>query len=260
MKIYLLILGIVMVLFPHIAQTQSSYESQTSRRSITADIDRLNSSLSDVSRRKDRSVEEIARLRREVDTISSDIHTRCATKEKLSWFWQEANYQCFRNDGRRGMSYQTLLSLQERKDSHQRDIDRLESTVDDYLNEMNDLRRQIGSRTDEFQNLGHLRDVQIRGLSVLVGLRDVTDDLDSIDETLNDIERVYDRGLLGIYLQDKIGQLLNSRVMCKAYSKCLNRGDEISSREISRELFSEETSGRRGSYQQRLEQRRRGDR
>ena len=54
------------------------------------------------------------------------------------------------------------------------------------------------------------------------------------------MESVYDKSLLGAYVQDKIGQLLNSQVICSARKRCLD-GDpkKIPAEKIKDELFPE---------------------
>ena len=72
--------------------------------------------------------------------------------------------------------------------------------------------------------------------------------LATIDEQLDAIERVYDKSVMGAYLQDKIGQLLNSDVICTARKRCLDsKPIKISPETIRKELFPESVSGKQRS-------------
>ena len=59
-------------------------------------------------------------------------------------------------------------------------------------------------------------ELQVRLLNTTMKFQNLRLNVESIDDTLDDIERVYDQSVLGAYFQDKIGQLLNSQVFCKA--------------------------------------------
>jgi prefoldin subunit 5 len=77
-----------------------------------------------------------------------------------------------------------------------------------------------------------------------VDLRSAFMDLDikklGVEATLNDMEKDYDKSVLGAYLQDKFGQLLNSQVICSAVKRCpTNDPKKIEPERIRKELFPE---------------------
>ena len=74
-------------------------------------------------------------------------------------------------------------------------------------------------------------------------------ELNNIDSKLDDMERIYDQAEVGAYFQDKIGQLLNSNVICKARKRCMvSEPKEIPSSVIQNELFPESKKTRSEYY------------
>ena len=77
-------------------------------------------------------------------------------------------------------------------------------------------------------------------------------DLGDIDKVLDEVERLYDRTVLGAYMQDKIGQLLNSQVICAARKRCATGDPErIDPQKIRDELFPTSTQTRESYYDHR---------
>ncbi len=74
--------------------------------------------------------------------------------------------------------------------------------------------------------------------------------LKGTDEALDYIEGVYDKTLVGAYLQDKIGQLLNSQVICAANNRCSVAGaQDILPTVIQKELFPNSRKARSEYYE-----------
>lgn len=70
-----------------------------------------------------------------------------------------------------------------------------------------------------------------------------------VDATLNDMEKIYDKSLLGAYLQDKFGQLLNSQSICSAVKRCaVADAKKIDPEKIRQELFPESQATRSDYY------------
>ena len=83
----------------------------------------------------------------------------------------------------------------------------------------------------------------------------LTDEADDVDDILDGIEAVYDKSLLGAYLQDKIGQLLNSNVICRTIKRCrVREPSRISPEDIQKELFPETQT--RSEYYEKVKKRR----
>ena len=73
-----------------------------------------------------------------------------------------------------------------------------------------------------------------------------------VETTLDDMERIYDKSLLGAYLQDKMGQLLNSQVICMAQKRCaVSDPKKIDAEKIRQELFPE-SQAIRGDYYEKV--------
>ena len=69
-------------------------------------------------------------------------------------------------------------------------------------------------------------------------------DIWKMDDKLDALERVYDKSVMGAYLQDKIGQLLNSNAICMARNRCAKLDPEkIDPETIRKELFPESSKG-----------------
>ena len=78
----------------------------------------------------------------------------------------------------------------------------------------------------------------IDALKLQARFSELDDNLEDIDQVLDSVETIYDRTVLGAYMQDKIGQLLNSQVICTARKRCAIRDPEkIPPGVIQRELF-----------------------
>ncbi|MNK80876.1 hypothetical protein D3C87_1006090 [compost metagenome] len=71
-----------------------------------------------------------------------------------------------------------------------------------------------------------------------------------VDATLNDMEKIYDKSVLGAYLQDKFGQLLNSQSICSAMKRCaVSDPKKIDAEKIRQELFPESQAIRSDYYE-----------
>ncbi len=100
----------------------------------------------------------------------------------------------------------------------------------------------------EVTNAQAIQDATIDALRLQVKVSDLDASLGNIDQVLDQVERIYDRTVLGAYMQDKIGQLLNSQVICAARKRCAV-GDprKIPPSQIRDELFPS-TQTRRSYY------------
>lgn len=77
-----------------------------------------------------------------------------------------------------------------------------------------------------------------------------------MNRKLDEIENYYDKTLMGAYFQDKIGQLLNSDVMCSAVKRCRPGGKmEIPAVQIKNELFPK-SEATRSEYYDKVKKRR----
>ncbi len=92
------------------------------------------------------------------------------------------------------------------------------------------------------------QEAMIEALALQAKVSELDADLGDIDKVLDEVERLYDRTVLGAYMQDKIGQLLNSQVICAARKRCATGDSErIDPKKIQDELFPTSTRTR-GSY------------
>ena len=71
-----------------------------------------------------------------------------------------------------------------------------------------------------------------------------------IDKTLDKVEKKISDSEVGIYVQDKIGQLLNSHAICKARNRCrVKKQTPIDADVINKELFPEIKEHRSSYYE-----------
>ncbi|MFS4460913.1 hypothetical protein [Bdellovibrio sp. HCB2-146] len=97
-----------------------------------------------------------------------------------------------------------------------------------------------------------LLNTKLRVADLRMGLMELDLKKNGIDSTLNDMERIYDKSLLGAYLQDKIGQLLNSQVVCSVQKRCMGTDPKmIDSQRIRNEIFPE-SEAVRGNYYEKV--------
>ncbi len=113
-----------------------------------------------------------------------------------------------------------------------------------YMSEDGVLRQQIANLSIDLKREEITREFQ-----------DKRYDLMHIDDQLDDLERTYDRARIGAYVQDKIGHLLTSDILCKITStKCVNgKNDAVLEKEELIEIFPKikENRNSREKYQKR---------
>lgn len=97
-----------------------------------------------------------------------------------------------------------------------------------------------------------LLNTKLRVADLRMSLMELDFKKNGIDATLNDMERIYDKSLLGAYLQDKMGQLLNSQVVCSVQKRCMGTDPKmIDSQRIRNEIFPE-SEAVRGNYYEKV--------
>ena len=90
---------------------------------------------------------------------------------------------------------------------------------------------------------------RIKLLTLKDKFSDIADDYGAVDKAMDDIVDKYDKTVMGAYVQDKIGMLLNSQVICSAQKRC-SKSDEssIPGDRIRRELFPASDKSRYNYY------------
>ncbi len=69
------------------------------------------------------------------------------------------------------------------------------------------------------------------------------------DDNLNEIEKQYDRTVMGAYVQDKVTQLVNSLTICKAVKRCSkNETEKVAPDFVQKELFPSSSAIRSETY------------
>ena len=71
-----------------------------------------------------------------------------------------------------------------------------------------------------------------------------------LDDELDEMERILDKGAIGVYMKQKMGLLLNSQVICSSVKRCnVKDPKQVSNTKIADELFPDTgKTTRKGSY------------
>ncbi len=166
------------------------------------------------------------------------FYTRTRISQRLADLYNTSRQKYFEIGGRLRLKRAELERLQS-------DLDGMEDRI-------------TGAVPPEDRRVRERQDATIETLRLRVKLSDLDDSLGNIDEVLDQVERIYDNTVLGAYMQDKIGQLLNSQVICTARKRCAV-GDprKIPPSQIRDELFPS-TQTRESYYNHRRLRRIRG--
>ncbi len=99
--------------------------------------------------------------------------------------------------------------------------------------------RIVKKDQDKLENLQK----QLKSAGLTTDFNQLQYRLDNTDDTLDEMEKIYDKAMIGSYVQDKIGQLLNSQVICTAQKRCgPTEPIKIEAEVIRKELFPESSS------------------
>lgn len=102
--------------------------------------------------------------------------------------------------------------------------------------------QRVKRSEDSIDTLRKQIKVNYEGVVLNTKLNKLNDDHADIKSQLNVIEKEMDNSKTGIYLQDKIGALLNSRLFCNAVqNKCLDKAKYVIEREGLKEIFPDIT-------------------
>jgi hypothetical protein len=80
-------------------------------------------------------------------------------------------------------------------------------------------------------------DRQLVSSNLLLNFGQLQNKLDHTKDTLNAIESKFDQAVLGVYLQKKIGEVLNSKAMCTSIASCAKTGKASANANALREIF-----------------------
>jgi predicted nucleic acid-binding Zn-ribbon protein len=126
------------------------------------------------------------------------------------------------------------------------DLDRVGTQIIAQESDLSSMKEQT-----EFQ-LANLRS-QIKRLSLTSDFNELSHRFDNMGDNLNEIESIYDKAMIGTYIQDKMGQLLNSNVLCVAANanRCNKKQEdryEIKPEELQEIFPASSKDNRRSTY------------
>ena len=258
---YIMVLMLVYSV-PYMAFAQEDDSDRNARtpatENIPATIESSRTRLSEVERISQRINTRINNFQNRIDAIKKEMEDKCPDGPRHRGHIFNSlvrDVHCLTEDGVRD-----LMSESEYRDYRNRSriltqqIEAEHVKLANLLRTTDCLQNTIESRNEEpDEHLDLVRDLKIEGLEVQADLFKLTNRTGNIDRELDSIERVYDRALLGAYLQDKIGQLLNPQVICAARRRCMtNSVQKIDPQVIQRELFPTSANPTRSDYYEKV--------
>lgn len=191
----------------------------------------------------------VYRLKGELSTLTNSLEEKWETVKRYQEQYSASVGGVFGFFGGTGdEQIKTLL------DSAKKEYDNFEEkqmkSIIAHRNAIEAIERHLSSEeealTREKENYDrHLKNLrsQIKNMKLSDKFDDLESDFKDVGDRIDQIEEVYDQGLLGAYLQSKIGKLLNSDVLCSANRLCEDPSlKEVKSSKIRDELFPETSS------------------
>ncbi|MCB0347876.1 MAG: hypothetical protein KDD37_03530 [Bdellovibrionales bacterium] len=124
-----------------------------------------------------------------------------------------------------------------------------EQRVDQAQAQLDKVKMQIESTKQDRTNIANF-ERKLRATQVQADFAALETEIKDFDRKLDLVESQYDKSLMGAYIQDKIGQLLNSQAICAARKRCAtNDPQKIDPEVIRQELFPESAKTRSDYYE-----------
>lgn len=228
---------------PSSFSAQSSKELKKSQYNIGKDLTRLEI-------KKDTIKKEIKTLKKTI----SDLH-KAQTSAHKKWSATAGGFSYGFGIINQGSGDNQLKKiLDDAKSKHSTSKKTLDPKISKLKKELDGINIQISSNEKNISakmknsnlQITNLRN-QLKSLALNTEFYKLENQFDNIDDTLDEMELIYDKSLIGAYFQDKIGQLLNSQSICKSRKRCLEKKPvKIPAEYIRNELFPETKS--RSSY------------
>ena len=244
------------------AEREAERQEQRRQRTPIANEATLATEVRDVDReirRKRRAInytnENIRKLRQELIPIAREVQAVCGSNTGWSSNVTRVSGQsgmfCVQTkETENGNRFYTRVGLTEEKLNRYNEARRRQIEIERELRIERGALRILTERLEGLENRitdevpvdarrePERQALTIETLGLQVKLSDLGDNLRDIDHVLDEVERLYDNTVLGAYMQDKIGQLLNSQVICAARKRCAV-GDprKIPPSQIRDELF-----------------------
>lgn len=170
---------------------------------------------------------QIKRLKNNVEKMEKDIQDSKDEMKAESHF-DDASVTAMRR--------LNLSKMNSNKKRSENELEQLQKKLE-TLNNQVDIKRTQVLANEAASGVERLTEL-IQLNAVDVNISQLMQETNNIDLTLDKIESEMEKNAIGMYVQDKIGQLLNSQVICAARKRCLTRGkDEIKASTIQKELF-----------------------
>lgn len=96
----------------------------------------------------------------------------------------------------------------------------LDAQVEQLNNLSTNLVQESEKNDGEIENINRAFAAALKSQGLISDFNILKGKIGSIDDTLDRMSTEYDKALLGAYIKDKIGLLLNSNLMCEAAKRC----------------------------------------
>ena len=95
---------------------------------------------------------------------------------------------------------------------------------------------ELKNRKERYAKL----ELKIKALDLKSSFSDIDNNIDDFGQTLDLLEAHYDKTVMGAYMQEKMGLLLNSQAICTARKRCATmKPERVSPETIRNEMFPE---------------------
>lgn len=195
--------------------------------------------------------QEITKWEQQVETLQSNVDRLCGNLNELQCslvLHDQMNSSDRATRERARRQHQTLTSLQRIRDLRKSELDELKRDYESTAAGLNGLSQ--ARRRSEEQISPEVLQARIQSLDIKTDLLELTGETQNIDRVLDNISSVYDRSLLGAYVQDKITNLLTGTqpdLICQANNRCRGGRQGPSAVEVRNALFLESNRVRRSA-------------
>lgn len=154
------------------------------------------------------------------------------SRDQFLWFSHGPGDETLRRDYEKSkLKLKEIASIEEKIDSYMLALSKVGLRLKKQYVKLNE---KPSSRESKIKVL----ESQIENSSVMIDFNQLKSKLDSPYKAAKLVERVYDQKLIGAYMQNKMKNLLNSKVFCSASKQCgAEKRLSISGKAIERELF-----------------------
>ena len=185
--------------------------------------------------------ENVAGLERSANNVQSEINRFCGNLSEVGCAL-ELDRQRRRGSAaertRARRQREQLKNLQRTRDNIKSNLDRVKKDYESAQAGLDGLSRVSARSRQELSP--EVLQAQFASLDVKSDLLELTGDIQDVDRVLDNVAEVYDKSVLGAYLQDKITQMLTGTqpdLICQASNRCRGSGKGPTAVQVRNALF-----------------------